>query len=291
VRDDEHRPEVWDAHHRLQAQGSDFWPVVAFKPLAPFFGFERSIVFQRVPAWNDLLNGPDDAKLPLLADPAWRDRARHDWDHRTHSTTSRVDRPHEMILAISETGAGPLDVSLADYAEQRGLHVSDALAEWVLANGIRSIMVGTPERLAEDDVVAALREPRTLTNINDSGAHLQLFSGAGEHLYLYTHYVRDAGLLEIEAAVHLLTGRTAEFFGLSDRGVVAPGTVADLAVFALDEIELQREERRYDVPHGTWRFTRPPAGFRATVVAGTPTWLDGDDTGARPGRLLRPVAI
>ena len=49
------------------------------------------------------------------------------------------------------------------------------------------------------------------------------------------------------------------------------------------------EERRYDVPHGTWRFTRPPAGFRATVVAGTPTWLDGDDTGARPGRLLRPV--
>ena len=28
--------------------GSDFWPVVPFKPLAPFFGFERSIVFQRV---------------------------------------------------------------------------------------------------------------------------------------------------------------------------------------------------------------------------------------------------
>ena len=57
-------------------------------------------------------------------------------------------------------------------------------------------MVGTPERLAEDDIVAALREPRTLTNINDSGAHLQLFSGAGEHLYLLTHYVRDRGTAE-----------------------------------------------------------------------------------------------
>jgi N-acyl-D-amino-acid deacylase len=75
---------------------------------------------------------------------------------------------------------------------------------------------------------------------------------------------------------------------LHDRGVIAPGRVGDLAVFALDEIELQREERAYDVPHGTWRFTRPPAGFRATVVAGTPTWLDGADTGARPGRVLRP---
>ena len=195
-----------------------------------------------------------------------------------------------MLLAISETGAGPLDISLADYAADRDLHISDALAEWVLANGIRSIMVGTPERLSETDIVATLREPRTITNINDSGAHLQLFSGAGEHLYLFTHYVRDVGLLTIEEAVHVLTGRTAEFFGLSDRGVVAPGRAGDLAVFALDEIELRREERVHDVPHGTWRFTRPPAGFRATIAAGTPTWLDGADTGARPGGVLRPVS-
>jgi N-acyl-D-amino-acid deacylase len=290
VRDDERRPLLWDTHHALQAGGSDFWPAVPFKPLAPFFGFERSIVFQRVPAWNDVLNGPDESKLPTLADPAWRDRARTDWDNRTHSALSRIDRPHEMLLAISETGAGPLDISLADYATDRDLHISDALAEWVLANGVKSIMVGTPEKLAESDIVTALREPRTITNINDSGAHLQLFSGAGEHVYLFTHYVRDAGLLTIEEAVHVLTGRTAEFFGLHDRGVIAPGRAGDLAVFALDEIELQREERVYDVPHGTWRFTRPPAGFRATVVAGTPTWLDGADTGARPGEVLRPMS-
>ena len=65
--------------------------------------------------------------------------------------------------------------------------------------------------------------------------------------------MRDAGLLSLEEAVHSLTGRTAEFFGLGDRGVVAPGKAGDLAVFTLDEIELGDEERRYDVPHGTWR--------------------------------------
>ncbi|HZQ57244.1 MAG TPA: amidohydrolase family protein [Acidimicrobiales bacterium] len=288
VRDDDHRAALWDAHHRIQSSGSDFWPNVPFKPIAPFFSFERSIVFQRVPAWNDLINGPAERKLADLADPAWRDRARADWDNRTRSSISRVDRPNEMIFAVSETGAGPLGVSLADYAAERRLHVSDALAEWLVANGTASLMVGTPERLSEPDIVAALREPRTLANINDSGAHLQLFSGAGEHLYLLTHYVRDAGLLTIEEGVHALTGRTAQFFGLEDRGVVAPGKAGDLAVFALEEIELRDEERRYDVPHGTWRFTRPPAGIRATVVAGTPTWLDGDDTGARPGALLSP---
>jgi N-acyl-D-amino-acid deacylase len=290
VRDDDHRPLVWDAHHRIQASGGDFWPAVAFKPLAPFFSFERSIVFQRIPAWNDLINGPDEEKPRLLADDGWRAKAREDWDNRTHSSISRVDRPHEMIFSTSETGAGPLDISLAHYAGQRHLHLSDALAEWVFTNGIHSLMVGIPERLSEPDVVAALREPKTLANINDSGAHLQLFSGAGEHLYLLTHYVRDAGLLSMEEAVHALTGRTAEFFGLHDRGVVAPGRAGDLAVLALDEIELRQEERRYDVPHGTWRFTRPPAGFRATIVAGTPTWLNGEATGARPGQVIRPVA-
>ena len=166
-----------------------------FKPLAPFFGFERSIVFQRVPAWNEMVNGPDDAKL---ADPRRSRRGATapatDWDapHPLHHSPGSTARTR-CCFAISETGAGPLDSRSPTTPTQSGLHISDALAEWVLANGIRSIMVGTPEELAEDDIVAALREPRTLTNINDSGAHLQLFSGAGEHLYLLTHYVRDAG--------------------------------------------------------------------------------------------------
>ena len=290
VRDDDRRPALLDLHHTLQAEGSDFWPVVAFKPLAPFFGFERSIVFQRVPAWNEVLNGPADAKLTTLADPAWRARARTDWDNRTRSSLSRIDRPHEMILTLSETGAGPVDISLAELAERTGLHISDALADWVLANGIGSLIVGIPERLNETAVVAALREPRTLANINDSGAHLQLFAAAGEHIYLLTHYARDAGLITIEEGVHALTGRTAEFFGLHDRGTVTVGKAGDLCVFALDELVLGEEERRWDVPFGTWRFTRGPAGFRATITAGVPTWIDGGPTGARPGTVLRPVA-
>jgi hypothetical protein len=52
---------------------------------------------------------------------------------------------------------------------------------------------------------------------------------------------------------------------------------------------LRPEERAYDVPHGTWRFTRAPAGFRATITAGVPTWINGASTGARPGQVLQPI--
>ena len=229
ARDADHRPAVWEAHHRIQASGADLWPAVAFKPLAPFFSFERSIVFQRVPAWNEWVNGPAEDKLATLADSAWRERARTDWDNRTRSSLSRLDRPHEMVLAQSETGAGPLDVSLADYAEQRRLHISDALAEWVLANGVGSLMVGLPETLDEGDMVRALGEPRTLPNINDSGAHQQLFAAAGEHVYLLTHYVRDTGQLSIEHAVHCLTGRPAGF-GRSSTSTSHPDASATWAL-------------------------------------------------------------
>ena len=286
--DDDRRPDYWELFHRLQADGADVWPMLAFKPLVPFLGFERSIAFQRVPAWNEVLNGPAENKLSTLADPVWRDRARSDWDNRTHSSMSRLDRPHELYLAVSETGVGPLGISLLEHSEQTGLHISDALAEWVLANGIGSMLAGAPERHNEADIVRALHEPHMLPNITDSGAHLQLFAAAGEHVYLLTHYVRDTGLISLEHAVHALTGRVAGFFGLHDRGEIAVGRAGDLCVFALDELSLGTEERVHDVPYGSWRFRRTPAGFRATIVAGEPTWIDGAATGARPGGLLRP---
>ncbi|HQV56392.1 MAG TPA: amidohydrolase family protein, partial [Ilumatobacteraceae bacterium] len=289
VLDDERRPRLWKLHRELQSSGADFWPNVPFKPLEPFFGFERSIAFQRVPAWNEVLNGPHEDKLTTLADPTWRARARQDWDNRQRASSSRIDRPYELFLAISETGAGPLDISLGELVDITGKHISDALADWVIDNGIGSMLVGSPAQLNETDICAALREPRTLPNINDSGAHLQLFAAAGQHVYLLTHYVRDRGLLSIEEGVHALTGRIAEFFGLHDRGVIEVGKAGDLVVFNLDELQLGREERAYDVPYGTWRFTRPPAGFRATIVGGVPTWLNGASTGARPGHVVAPV--
>jgi N-acyl-D-aspartate/D-glutamate deacylase len=135
-------------------------------------------------------------------------------------------------------------------------------------------------------VVRLIRDPHTVACPNDTGAHLQLFEAAGQLIYLLTHYVRDTGLLSVEEAVHAITGKQTAFFGLNDRGVIAPGRAADINVFALDEISLMPEEKAYDVPGGGWRFVRKPAGFRTTMVRGVPTFADGKSTGARPGRAF-----
>ena len=41
-------------------------------------------------------------------------------------------------------------------------------------------------------------------------------------------------------------------------------------MFALDEIDLGAECRVHDLPTGSWRYSRKPAGYRATVVNGVP---------------------
>ena len=62
-------------------------------------------------------------------------------------------------------------------------------------------------------------------------------------------------------------------------------TRQELVWLALDEIDMKSPKRVHDLPDGGWRFSRPSAGFRATVVAGTPTVLDGKPTGEMPANV------
>jgi len=55
-----------------------------------------------------------------------------------------------------------------------------------------------------------------------------------------------------------------------------PGAIADIAVFDPNRIAQHPERKCFDVPDGndghTWRYTREPAPFRLTMVAGVPTF-------------------
>ena len=113
-----------------------------------------------------------------------------------------------------------------------------------------------------------------------------MFNGAGNATWMLAHFVRDTGQCGVEEIVHAVTGKLADHFGLVDRGTLAVGQACDLTVFALDEIDLRPDERVDDVPGGSWRYTRAPAGYRATAVNGVLTFDAGAATGARPGAFL-----
>jgi N-acyl-D-amino-acid deacylase len=288
------REELMAAQRRLRAEGVDVWSTYVARPISVSISFEASILFkyQGAFAWDELVNATPgrDAKMKKLADPAWRARARHEIDHELNSM-GIMDKPQMLNLNQSENDAGPLGLTLAQYAEQTSQHHSDALADWLMKNGVESSVGIEPQKIDEAEMLRIMRDPYSVSNINDAGAHGQLRCGAAETTYLLTKFVRDEGKLTIEETVHCLTGKIADHYSLKGRGVIAPGNVADIAVFDLNEIEFLPEKKVRDVPTGdggmTWRYTLDPAPFRATIVSGVPVFESGRGyTGETPGNLV-----
>jgi len=288
------RPAGLALHERFKAEGREFYTNFHHVSPTSMINFIRSLVFSREgnPVWHEMIEAEGEAaKLALLADAGWRERARRSWDGQyPHSF---LNKPDALTLHDSETGYGPVGCTLADFmAASRIEHPSDALAEWLLTNGVESTVLKRSYGRDEDLVLALARDQKALGNFSDAGAHGKMFCGVGDNIYLITKYVRDLGALSIEEAINILTWRNANFFGLRDRGRVRAGGRADLVVFNLHEVERRPEVKTWDVPDGeggrTFRYTRDPAPVRLTLVNGIPTFDHGAFTGKFPGQFIRP---
>ncbi|OCC25687.1 amidohydrolase [Croceicoccus estronivorus] len=280
---------------RLQAEGYDFWTGFAHVSPTNTLSIERSLIFAQSNdyVWHEVvLAETEEAKAALLRDPDWRARARESWDNKVWKHAPMAN-PDTLYLRNSENGFGPINVTLKEYADSLGVHHSDAMAEWLLSNGLASTVHMAPFPKDEELTAKLIRDPMSVGNISDAGAHLQMFCGGGENILMLTKYVRE-GSVTLEEAIHALTGKLASHFGLAECGAVRPGMRADIAVFNLDEVERREEYKRFDVPTGnygiSWRYTRDAAPMRLTLVNGMPTFMDGRFTGAMPGEFLAPVA-
>jgi hypothetical protein len=80
--------------------------------------------------------------------------------------------------------------------------------------------------------------------------------------------------LPLELIVKRQTSETADFFGFSDRGRLAPGKKADINVIDFKGLRLHTPEIRYDLPAGGRRLVQRVDGYVATFVSGTPETPD-----------------
>jgi N-acyl-D-aspartate/D-glutamate deacylase len=280
----------------FKKRGLDFWAGYAHVSPTNTLSIKRSLIFAQSNdyVWHEVvLAETDQEKSKLLRDPDWRARARHSWDVEAIRHSPMANGKY-LFLLNSDNGVGPIRVTLGEYAEQLGgVHPSDAMAEWLLANGLDSTVHMPPFPIDEDMTLKLLKDKNTVGNINDAPAHGQMLCGGGENMLLFTKYVKELGVLTVEEAVHVMTGKLAGFFNLQDRGEIKVGKRADIAVFDLDEIRYQDIKKVHDVPDGfggkIWRWTRDAAPMRLTLVNGVPTFENGKFTGELPGQLLSPA--
>jgi len=135
-----------------------------------------------------------------------------------------------------------------------------------------------------------LLHPRSAAGLADGGAHCGVICDASQPTFMLTHWTRDrtrGALLPLELAVKKQTHDTARLYGLGDRGTLETCKVAYVNVIDYEHLQLGSPKVVADLPAGGRRLVQDATGYRATIKSGVTTFDDGEDTGMRPGVLLR----
>ena len=141
-----------------------------------------------------------------------------------------------------------------------------------------------------DASMTMLMHPDSVTGLSDAGAHVNFICDCSMPTFHLTHWVRDRSRgprLPLELVVHKLTKNNADLYGMTDRGSVEVGKRADINVIDLENLTIQAPYVRHDLPAGGSRILQPSTGYAATLVNGVVVRLNDEDTGERPGRLVR----
>jgi N-acyl-D-aspartate/D-glutamate deacylase len=296
-----HLPDKWrialDLTADALAAGAQLVPQVPARPLGLLLGWSTKHGFTGRPSYDEVVNLPLDQRIVALRDPERRARILAE-TASTPGLGRLLDRAWDRIFPLGSSDDDvpdyePLpDQSIAAIAAREG-RPAEHVAYDFMCRSERALLLfamGGYAHRDHDDIHAMLTHPLTVLGLGDGGAHCGLICDASTTTSMISHWTRDrtrGQRIPLELAVRKMTGDTAALYGLGDRGVVAVGRRADLNVIDYDRLQLRMPESVADLPAGARRLVQRADGYVATLVAGEVVLRDGEDTGARPGRLVR----
>ena len=190
----------------------------------------------------------------------------------------------------------PPESSIAAMAGRAGVTPAEFCYDYLVGgDGARMVYFPVTNYVHGDlEVVRELIEdPHTLLGLSDGGAHCGVICDASLATTMLCHWVRDrtrGPRLPLEYVVKAQTSETADFFGFRDRGRLQPGLKADVNVIDFDGLRLHAPQMIFDLPAGGRRLVQHVDGYDMTICSGTPIFEKGEETGARPGTLVRSSA-
>jgi N-acyl-D-aspartate/D-glutamate deacylase len=183
------------------------------------------------------------------------------------------------------------DRSLGAAARTAGLDPGDLVYETLLGRGGTQLVYAPFFNFAHGNLQAVremITSPVAMFGLSDAGAHCGFICDASMTTSYLSVWARDRDdRIPVEQVVHQITQRPAAHVGWLDRGVIAPGYLADLNILDFDDLSCLPPEIVHDLPAGGRRLIQRSTGYLATIKGGTVTFEHGQQTGERPGRLVR----
>ncbi len=232
-----------------------------------------------LPAW--VVEGSTAEALRRLADPAVRPRIVHDVENGVGRWQS-FGVIAGWNITISSVGSSSnrdkVGRNLRDLAREAGTTPLEVAIRILVEEGMNATMIIFHQ--SEEVLRRIMTHPRGgfgTDGVPGERPHPRLY---GTFPRVLGHYVRGEKVLRLEEAIRKATSLAAQRLRLRDRGRIAPGMAADLVVFDPTRVI---DRATYEEPR------QSPEGIGWVLVNGTVVVKDGQHTGARPGRSLKPV--
>jgi N-acyl-D-aspartate/D-glutamate deacylase len=287
------RPGLWawvmDQVAAARERGANIWPQTSARGSAILYGLAGRTPYDALPTWAWLMAKPWPERLAALADVELRHRLVAEAGQPSGLSGPLAPKDPAKLYLL-RPGVANYDVrpenSLAAEAGRRNTTPADAFLEYIWETDGQGLLYYPVLNQDLGAVAAMLTNKNVVIGLGDAGAHVALTMDAGQPSYVLSHWVRDEGLLELGEAIRKLTLEGAGLFGISGRGLLAPGTFADVNVIDLDGLRLQTPEMAADFPLGASRYVQQAQGYDYTLVNGRVLVDHGELTGERPGRLV-----
>ena len=293
----DNEPDLWEEQLSMvesaQSEGLDIRGQVLSRPVGMMMGIPSSMnPFYRRPSYMALDDLPWETRLERLKDPETKSAILSEDNINPHIFVrifnDRFDKMYPMEDPIEYLPDA--DQSVAARAEAAGEQPASWLYDFFLDNDGKNLIY-IPAANYNADIPRLLQHPFTVSALGDGGAHVGSICDTSANVYVLTKWVKKESKVELAKAIHLLTQQPASLYSLTDRGTLDVGKKADVNVIDVDRLQLKTPHIVHDLPAGGKRFLQKAEGLEATIVAGEITFLQGQPTGALPGKLVRSGRI
>ena len=296
-----------EASDRANAGGAQLYPQITPRGASQLYMLDGYHIFWLKRAYLDIAHLPLKARLEAMRDPARREailngpiaeeayandamtfgmlrymQGQNAVSYILRSTLDYEPGPDQRLDALAAAAGKTPEAYLYDHYIQGDGTNSNQNFVFNYTNGNLDT---TRQRLLNPNVVSGLC---------DGGAHIRFVCDSSMTTFQLAFWARDrkrGDTLPLELIVNKLTAANARLYGLTDRGSIEVGKRADINIIDHQRLGMARPYLVNDLPSGAPRLLQKSTGYLATLVNGTTTRINDEETGARPGRLVRATEI
>ncbi|TNE45509.1 MAG: D-aminoacylase [Deltaproteobacteria bacterium] len=251
--------------------------------------------FASYSSWLEIMHEPWEERKKILMDPAFKEKLFAEEPLELWEFANFVTRSFHKMFPMRDGRSYEPDTteSIAAMAERTGEDPREIAWNMLMENDGNGTIYFPLFNYSDNSLEPLFTmhgHHRTRMGLSDGGAHCGAICDAGMPTFMLTHWTRDRVRGEkfpLEYIIHRQTQQTAEFYGIRDRGVLAPGYLADINVIDYDNLALGNVKIVYDLPAGGRRLLQRATGYEYTIKSGKVILKDGEPTGTLPGKLIR----